>query len=75
MSLRSPDPSIPKKPYDPDAPNPGLYEIARQEEFGEEPDWGRAIAVLNKSQGNVYENGQWVMDEPYSQRTWAGDGA
>lgn len=73
MRGRSPDPSIPRKPYDPDTPNPGVIELLRQQEFCEEPNAERAVAALNRSHGKVFEHGKWVMDVPHSQATWEGN--
>jgi hypothetical protein len=75
MWIKTPDPTIPWTAYDPDKPNPGVQEMLRQEEFCEEYDFGRAMAVLNHAQGFVFERGEWVKAEPYSQRNWEGDGA
>lgn len=75
MTWRPPDPSIPKTPYDPDKVNPGVAEMIRQQEFCEPVDTWKMVAALNESHGKVYENGEWVMAEPHSQRTWKGDGA
>lgn len=69
------DPTIPQKPYDPDKPNAGIREMLRQQEFCEELNPERMMAALHKSHGRVFENGAWVLDVPYSQAIWEGDGA
>lgn len=76
--MRSPDPTIPRGDYDPDAPNPGLEEIRRQKAAGvadDDLDWGLAIAKLNESHGRVLEKGKWVLNEPYTSRNIGPDGA
>jgi hypothetical protein len=72
MRFTSPDPSIPRKPYDPTAPNPGIEELNRQKAAGETPNPARALAAIQESHGFVKENDKWVKDEPY---LWEGDGA
>lgn len=78
MLWRPPDPSIPRRDYDPDTPNPGLEEIRRQKAAGvsdDDLDWDRAMAILNESHGKVLVDGKWVMEVPHSHATWEGDGA
>lgn len=70
-----PDPTIPRIPYDPDKFNPGIKELLRQQEFYETPDPEKVFRAIEESHGNVFENGQWVRDVPYSQANWEGDGA